>query len=105
MGWFSNIIDSLVGNTVHVHQQHRVKCWIEYHVDTYWGRHTIEEGPSLNDIARRFQREHRGVDLSCVGIYTGPKRHGDSPDGSDIPFMEGYRGNPGLVKYYNGAKP
>lgn len=87
------------------HDQPIPKAWVEFSVDTYWTRHTIVAGASLKSMATIFRREHRGVTLDCIGVYTGPKNEGEVPGESDIPFMQGYRGNPGQIIYFNGAKP
>jgi hypothetical protein len=101
----ASLITSLLGITPDDQPGVVIKAWIEYSVDTYWTRHTIASGRSLEAIARKWQREHRGVTLDCIGLYDGPKIAGDMPDNSDIIFMAGYRGNPGRVLYFNGAKP
>lgn len=97
----ANWLESLIGSFLNPKKPEKtLKVWAEVAVDTYWHRHLILESHSWKNIERGL-----GTSVQCIGLYTGPKTGGQEIDASDIPFMQGYQGNPGLVKYYNGAEP
>jgi hypothetical protein len=105
MSFLDSLIKSFTGTQHTNYRQAPSKFWLEYEVDTYWSRHKIMRGASIDDVYRRFRRESPSCDLSCIGLYSGPKDEGDIPGPGDEPFMAGYGGNPGPIRYYNGAKP